>query len=318
VKIGCPAIPLHATAFHDFNPVHAKSSEYILKQYERGVERLKEYSKQASFLHSKAGSAEVFGLQAGGNAFLTLSRAPESTEDVEYSAGLALRNLARAQGFGEAVVADRHNCYRPGKMMFYVGSDEFNEYYEAVEKLAPHQKQGRLKVGTAHDPLEGFGTGEGLGGAGLHAIVFETGGRKACLVVFDGNNVVPQFRERLLKALEKYRFVFCDVMTTDTHSVNGLNGVENPLGSHPSSARLIPRAMEAVEHALEDLEEVETGVLMQKIQLPVLGAGRAGELLTTMNAIVSIAKIAAPVILIAALALALLSILYLATVVPLL
>jgi putative membrane protein len=316
-KLGCPAVAFHATAFHDFNPVHANSAEPILRTYERALTGLRDYSSDSAFLQARAGTGQAFGLAVGDSAFLTLSRAPECTEDVEFSAGLALRNLARANGFREAVVCDRHNCYRPGKMMFYVGSEEFADYEEAVDKLAPPRKTAPLRMGVAHDPLADFTTVQGIGAAGLHALAFESGGKRACLLVLDANNVLPDFRSQILRELGPFGFDFVDIATTDTHSVNQLNGVENPLGAHPSAPKLLPRFIRAAKKALDDLEAVEAGVVMEPTKLQVLGAGRAGELLTTVNAIVSIAKILAPIVLAAALALALLSIVFLARVVPL-
>jgi putative membrane protein len=202
-------------------------------------------------------------------------------------------------------------------MMFYVGSEEFADYEEAVDKLAPPRKTAPLRMGVAHDPLADFTTVQGIGAAGLHALAFESGGKRACLLVLDANNVLPDFRSQILRELGPFGFDFVDIATTDTHSVNQLNGVENPLGAHPSAPKLLPRFIRAAKKALDDLEAVEAGVVMEPTKLQVLGAGRAGELLTTVNAIVSIAKILAPIVLAAALALALLSIVFLARVVPL-
>jgi predicted neutral ceramidase superfamily lipid hydrolase len=86
--------------------------------------------------------------------------------------------------------------------------------------------------------------------------------------------------------------------------------VENPLGDHPNAQTIIPRAIDAVRAAVADLETVEATTLMVPHELDVLGTGRASEMLSTINAVVSIAKIAAPLILAAALGLALITILF--------
>lgn len=314
-KFGCPVAALHATAYHDFNPVHASSIEPIAKLYEKELARGDGYSADAAFVGARSGTGDVFGVATGGGALLTLSRAPEFTEDVEFSAGLALMNLARSRGFGEALVADRHNCYRTSKTTIYAGSREFFEYHDAVSLLEQPKRSGGLKLGVAHDPLREFTPAQGIGRAGMHAFVFETAGRRACIIVFDANNCLPRFRESLLEALRRYRFHFCDLMTTDTHSVNNINGVANPLGAQAGWEALIPHAVKAVQRALEDIEPVEARTFMERTEVRVLGSGRAGELLSTLSAIVSIAKIAAPVVLIAAVALAFISIMFLARVV---
>lgn len=313
---GCPAIPFHATAFHDFNPVHAKSIEPILEAYKGSIADLKGYSDRGAFLTAKAGRGDVFALQFGKSAFLALTRAPHCTEDVEFSAGFALRNLAKSQGFQEVVIVDKHNSYRPGKMMFYVGSPEFSDYNDSVAQLSPSRALKPLRLGVYHDPFTDMHASDGVGSAGMHVVAIESGGKRACFVIFDANNAIPEFRQKVIDSILPLGFDYCDVFTTDTHAVNNVNGIENPLGGHSNRERIIARAVKGARHALEDVEPVEVGGLMQRHKIQVMGAGRSGELLTTVNAIISITKILAPIVLAAALGLALLSIIFLARVVP--
>ena len=136
--------------------------------------------------------------------------------------------------------------------------------------------------------------------------VFEIGGRKSCIILIDANNVLPDFRrEILLKVLANgKRFDFCDVFTTDTHAVNTISGIHNPLGRYCDRGKLAARIEEAIAGAILDLEPAEAAMSIKRIELDVLGVRRSPEVISTINSIVSIAKIFAPSILIISLLIA--------------
>lgn len=301
-----PALVFHTTAYHDFNPVYSSSSKQLSKEINELVDSTKKFDSKASFVSAGSGGCSVAGMAFGKNCFLTLSRAPLATDDIELALGLALINKVKSSGFKNVLLFDRHNSKAPGGAV-EVGSKTFYCYEDAMEMLSPNEgRQSRFKLGVSQDPLSEFTYDDGIGKAGLKVAVFEAGGKKACFVLLDANNCLPPFRQHVLEALEKYGFDFCDLMTTDTHAVNK-NAADNPLGTKQVHLKLIPHILQAVEHALGDSEPCKAGFAVKRTELEVLGARRSSELLSTVNSVVAVLKILAPTIFVASIVLAFLT-----------
>lgn len=288
-----PCFVFHSTVNHDFNPVHSSSHALIAKKAVQQIAGAKNFASSACFMQTREGSASVAGFAFGGNALLTLSRAPESTEDIELSLGLALKN-ATLKKFDNAVVVDRHNSLTDGSI-FRVGSREFGEFHKAVSKIAP-SAQSRFKMGVAEKTLESFTLDNGIGKAGIKAAVFEIGGRKYCIVVIDGNNILPSFRANALLALRNYGFEWADVFSTDTHAGNKIGGVHNPVGRNLDHEKLIAEIKQSVKEASGDLEECKAAFFYDTVGLSVLGGRKQSELTSTINSVVAIARVLAPAI----------------------
>lgn len=302
-KFSAPAFVFHAPVNHDFNPVYSSDVKKLIAAVQELARTAGKngFCDKAGFVESRAGSASVFGLSFCGNAFLTLSRAPQSTEDLDYGLGAALRN-AGLKNFKECLVVDRHNSLTTGERI-YAGSPEYCDYETAVKNAREPREQNFL-LGVASDSLAEFTPRQGIGRMGLRVAVFEAGGKRACFVLVDANNARPEFRQKIVSFLkQKHGFHWVDLLTSDTHSVNSISGVFNPLPSTANQTILLKKIDAAVERALRGLEPAEASLQVKRISLNVLGAERQSELITTINSIVAVAKILAPVILVASLAL---------------
>ncbi|MFH1200203.1 MAG: DUF2070 family protein [Candidatus Micrarchaeota archaeon] len=298
-ELRCPALVFHGTAGHDLNPVYSFSSSRLASEYVQTIRAARSYDATASFLRQENKNAKVFGLSFGRrhSSFVAMTRAPQNTDDIDLPLGMALSGALHASGFGESVLVDMHNSKCEEQKMGS-GSPQFFEFYDLLSSVSNVKPPKAFKVGVAVDPLIGFNASHGIGTAGLKAVVFEIGAKRACLILVDANNVMPAFRRAvLLKVLSKFNFTYCDVLTTDTHSVNNISGVHNPLGAHKDNDKLIPLIEAAVALAVADLEPASAAVVNRRTTLEVLGSGRTPELLSTISAIVSMAKIFAPVIL---------------------
>ncbi|MBI5176637.1 DUF2070 family protein [Candidatus Micrarchaeota archaeon] len=308
-KLGCEALMFHGTVYHDFNPVSSSSASELGKAFIQCVnEGKKKFSTTASFAHQHSGDADAHAIVSGNDAFISLSPAPYPSGDIDYASGIAL-TLAAQKKFETAVVFDRHNANGPVPR-WEAGSGRFYEFLDAVQDLQP-EKPGKLRVGIASDPLWQFSTKQGLGRHGLKVAVLETSSKnksskpqRACIAVFDANNTLPEFRKACLERLRKFHFAFCDIFTTDTHCVNELGSVNNALGANVNWEPLLEALERCAREAVGDLEECDSKICSRKFSLRVLGAGRASEVVSTINAIIAVTRIAAPLILIAAVALA--------------
>ncbi len=310
-RFRAPTFVFHALVNHDLNPVY--SSDYVKVASVAGelVEKsLKErgWLRKACFASASSGysnvSSFVFGERGADAGFASVSRAPESTDDFDYALGLALHN-ALLKRYAQGVVVDRHNSLRLGGVeKIYAGSSAFEDYETVVEVLRVPNQRKRFALGVASDSLEGFSVKHGIAGMGLRVAVFRIAGRKHCIVLVDGNNATPEFRGKLVALLKKrFGFSFVDLFTTDTHAVNSLSAVDNPLPSLAGERALLERVEASAARAIKDLEDCEAFFASKKTSFSVLGSERESEFLATINSVIAVAKIIAPLILFASIAL---------------
>ncbi|MFH0972255.1 MAG: DUF2070 family protein [Candidatus Micrarchaeota archaeon] len=301
-RYGVPVSVYHATVNHDFNPVYSSAHEKFLSAYVKEIESLRKGGFSSNFsttlLESRRGSARIFGMNFGQKSgFFALSNAPQSTEDIEFPLGLILINKLASRGLENVVLADMHNCKADGAYML-AGTPEFYEFYDLIDEFKPSEGT-QFKFGASFDSLEDMGIQRGIGKMGMVVSVFESRKKKTATILIDANNVLPEFRrEILLRVAQKHKFDFCDVMTTDTHAVNTISGIHNPLGRYCDRKKLIERIEAGIEKALGNMEPTEVAMSMKRIEVDVLGARKSPEVISTINSIVSIAKVFAPSILI--------------------
>ncbi|MEK6954705.1 MAG: DUF2070 family protein [Candidatus Micrarchaeota archaeon] len=307
-RMNAPVSVFHATVNHDFNPVYSSVHTKLLGTYAKEISAMQKapFSKTAvaQLMESSIGNARIFSITAGKDGFFAFSNAPQSTEDIEFPIGLILMNKLLGRSLQNAILTDMHNSKTNGDYML-TGTPQFYELYDLADKYSMG-RQLPFKFGCHADPLGDFGISQGIGKMGMIVSVFEIGGRKSCIILIDANNVLPDFRrEILLKVLANgKRFDFCDVFTTDTHAVNTISGIHNPLGRYCDRGKLAARIEEAIAGAILDLEPAEAAMSIKRIELDVLGVRRSPEVISTINSIVSIAKIFAPSILIISLLIA--------------
>jgi len=173
------------------------------------------------------------------------------------------------------------------------------------------ERDYRVRLGMGIDPLKEYSNVDGVGPMGLRVTVIETNGQKTAYVNFDANNIVAGLRERIIEELKKIGLDEVEVMTTDSHCVNSIRGVENPLGMKIRKELLVKRAVIACRLALADLTAVEVGTKMIKVKgIDVFGPQRSIELVSTVNTMMAMMKIMAPLIFMLSLAVSLLGVFY--------
>jgi putative membrane protein len=289
----------HGLVNHDFNPVQSSDYARAALAVEQALTRTQKTppAKTAGFFDSRAGAASIAGFAFGKTAFASISRHPESTEDFEYGLGEALRAECARQLGSECAVADRHNCLTD-RTEVKAGGEEFEEYESAARSLAP-PRQGAFKLGVGVVTETGFAPPQGVGRGGIRAAVFEIRGKRYCLVLVDANNALPAFRDRTVAALkQEFGFEWAELATSDTHSVNSLALVYNPLPGSAPQDELLRAIKQAAALALRDLEFCRARFAEARVRLSVMGAESQSEMLSTINSIIAVAKIVAPIILI--------------------
>jgi len=115
-------------------------------------------------------------------------------------------------------------------------------------------------VGASKIVPEEYGLKDGMGLGGISVIVTKVGDQKAVYVTIDGNNMISGLREKILSVIRELGIGEGEILTSDTHAVNGI--VLVPRGYHPvgeamDQSRLIEYIKEATIRALNDMEPAE-------------------------------------------------------------
>jgi len=306
-ETNAPGFVFKGTANHDFNPVYSSDVKLIQDAVKEALAETKNtaWTNNAALLEGRKGYSQICGVSIGSEtAFLTLSRHPQNTEDINQGLGRALQNRVISKGFTNAILVDRHNCKVDG-YLFGPGSKEYIDYEKAIDSLEVHK--GKLWLGVAESPHV-FKMEEGIGEGGLKVAVFHIGHKKACFIVVDANNCIPEFRDVVINHAKKiHKFDFVDVLTTDSHAVNSISGIHNPLGERVDKEVFLNQVDSTIRRALNDLTPCNATSTIKEIEIAVLGPQRTNELVITVNSIFAMLKILAPVIFIGSIILAFLA-----------
>jgi putative membrane protein len=291
----------HGPSTHDFNPVSSKEICKIKNVVLKALEDMEYTSLASEFIRVEHENAKVGAQYFGDNLVLLATFAPMGFDDIDFGVGLAI--IKAAQGHTKAknvVLVDCHNSFKGESGRVLPGNPEVFQLLNAVEKL---EKPGEseLKMGCANDTIPELGKKSGVGQSGVKVMVTEVNGQKTAYILLDANNMVIGFRDEILGEVEKMGLDHAEVMTTDTHFVNGLSGGHNPLGTRDRDI-IIEKIVECTKNALDDLEPVQVGTKTVKLSsINTLGPTHATELVTTISSIVAVSRIVAPLVFVLAL-----------------
>ena len=311
-KLNTTVIIPHGTVTHDMNPTTTATLYDVARSVVKHANTLSYSANATPATRAKISDTQVISQKLGKSIFLASTFAPKPTEDVDLSIGIAVMNNLK-RGFSEAIYCDAHNAHMKGDHTVYSANPEMFNLLNCTKKAGEQTRKlatGKPRMGLAVDKFEGYNEKDGIGPLGLRAIALEVNGQKNCYLVFDANNLKSGLREKIIPHVKKLGFNEIEIMTSDTHYVNTIQGVENPLGQRISLAVLTKKSVNAARKALEDLEPVSIGTKMTKINgIEIMGSQRSLELVTTVNSMVAIMKIITPIILLSSFSISLWSIL---------
>ncbi|VVB99643.1 Uncharacterised protein [uncultured archaeon] len=289
----------HGTATHDFNPVSSSEIGKVVGACERAIAKIRVKPAKMAFSTCRVGTVRAQCFEINDSAFISYSRAPRTTEDVNLGLGLALMEKAKRYASSVAVV-DEHNAETGDISSVEVGSPIGFEMLDATEKVLMNEKPEKdFKFATASAQLQL----DTIGRNGLKLALFSQGKALNCMLLADSNGIVPEFRKEIIELFEHLgKECGCEcrgeVMTTDTHQINNVRGVLNPLGSE-SMGNVMALVRKMFYEAKGRLEPVKFGSAEERFRIKVFGSGQSAEIASTINAVVAILKLALPLILIA-------------------
>lgn len=296
----------HGTATHDLNPVSTNELSNLIKTCDKCIKKASfENFDDATIVFSQSQKEECFAetLLINDTAFVGLTRAPHVTEDVNFGLGLAMASEAEKY-VKLAVIADQHNAETGEITTFEPGDPIAYNYVQAVidsiKKATTNKKLSKnpLSVGISerhiYSPF--------IGKAGIKVAVFSSS-PDYVLILIDCNGIAPEYREEIMMEIKKIGKHYkknwnVGVFTTDTHQVNVVRGVRNPLKEEKN---VLEEIKTAVVEAMFDMQPTRFHAAKNWFNIRVIGAKQSVEIVSTINAIVSVAKIVGPMMLLASL-----------------
>ena len=291
----------HGPSTHDFNPVSSNEIVKIEDAVKTALDNM-EYSPKASeFVRYSYKKANI-GIQFFNKGSIMLSTlAPSGSDDIEFAVGLATMIESQKElNIDNPILVDCHNSFNAEKGGVLPGNPELFQLIDTIRLIEAKDLEYEIKVGCYYTDLGGFDKHQGIGESGLKTMVVEVNGQRTAYVLFDSNNMELGYRETIFNAVKDLDIDEIEVMTTDTHSVNTLAAGYNPVGT-VEKEKIIEYIKMSINEAIDDLEPVEAGTRIERIEnLKTFGPNNSTELISTISSIVSVSKIAAPLIFIIA------------------
>jgi len=258
-KMRCVVSVSHGLAGHELDLSSQLQSEKVVEKILGSVDFSLSHSKATSLVRSQNKGASASCQVFGDCAFFTLTLSPKTMEDLPQELDFVIANEAEKLGLSSAIVVDAHNSVN--------GPFNLSEALEPLKKAALTSlkqvlscERASFEVGAAKIVPEEYGVKEGMGFGGISVIATRVGNRITAYVTIDGNNMMSGLREKILSSLQEIGIVDGEVLTTDTHSVNGIvltaRGY-HPIGEAMDNAKLISYVQQAAMDALSNLEPAE-------------------------------------------------------------
>ncbi|MFA5108528.1 MAG: DUF2070 family protein [Candidatus Micrarchaeia archaeon] len=292
------AFVFHGTATHALDPVFSSSIKEVVEVCRTAIGAVEYLPAHFSLQEGFEGDSRCYLLGINEDNICAFTRAPHSTEDVNLAVGWAL--MEKAKGNGECLAIDCHNCetgdvdyVESGSIISMQMADALEDALDSKKLLAP------LLVGWECSYPKDI---SGIASGGIKVACLDSpGNRPSFYVVLDSNGILSSARDEIITAIKnefpKSRML--EIFTTDTHELNAVKGVFNPAGEQ-NLEELVSTCVSLAIKAHENLAPCEFGMKKQRIMLKVLGPYQSAEIVSTINAVVSLLKIAVPVALIGA------------------
>ena len=192
-------------------------------------------------------------LRVGEAKLLLVTTHPRGMEDIPSTLAEGLQDYS-------LIPVDCHNSF--SESVKELDEDSINSISRLLKKAEELEleKGGPLIFGYSRFPLEGYSREDGIGDLGISAAVFVLNNSSMAIISLDGNNCLPEVREKIIEKLKPLGFKAVEVLTTDTHIVNGLRfggRGYHPLGEVISAEVIAEKALEAVKSAKETAKPME-------------------------------------------------------------
>ncbi|MEN2974013.1 MAG: DUF2070 family protein [Candidatus Caldarchaeales archaeon] len=239
---------------HSKNIISRIDCEFISDEIERKI--LNHDSDYSSLLGStkilNSGSVTTTLIPIGKTILTLVTLHPEGMEDIPLEVMDDIRN-------DELVVVDAHNSFSEDVR-------ELNDRLEDVKRALKNASRvsvdrcSEIFLGYGETDIDGYGLEDGIGPLGIRTILLKNNDKFSALTVIDSNNAVPQVRDKILEEVKRIGIDYCEVLTTDTHIVNGvkLGGRGyHPLGEVIPIEEIVESVLRTVRKAKNNIKKME-------------------------------------------------------------
>ena len=296
-KYNAKTFVFHGTVTHDLNPVSSSELKKILDASSDLIDNANYQKARVSFMAGSHLDANAEVLRFNDSLLVGVTRAPLVTEDINFGIGFSM--ILQAEKNSDcAMVVDQHNAETGEITSFEPGSPEGFNYLEAIKNtVEKNPPSSPLKIGVSCKTAESTHLGNG----GIKVAVFSSN-PEYVIVLIDSNGVTPAFRDKMISQVKDIgkklgRTWEVGIYTTDTHQVNLVRGVLNPLEAEDVITTVVGQA---VKEAVEDMQEARFFASRKWFDIDVLGAKQSIEIVSTVNSVVAVAKIVFPLIILGA------------------
>ena len=290
-RLGAVALVPHGISGHELNLVSQEENAKIIRWLFRSLGAVQYSSMATPVVRIRNEMATATSQILDGCALVTMTTAPSDMEDIPTELASRVAGLTKGR-FRHVALVDAHNCLTGPATMSPEKIGALEEAVFAALQTPAHSVA--FKIGVAHrKPV--FQLRDGFGPGGISVMAIETSGQTFAYVSIDGNNMIKDLREAVLDEVRTLGFSDAEVLTSDTHMVNGI--VSARLGYYPVGAA-VPKEMlleeirAACRDAMMDLELCEVGALVKQIGVTTLGSKSLKRVMTVVYKISELTMIA--------------------------
>lgn len=278
----------HGCASHDLNLISNSETSKIIEAITKSKDNVVFSEKASRPVRSRFGAVSFLSQRFGDSILMVTTRSPDMTEDMDYSIGRIIMGESRGK-YSNIGFVDAHNCMLEKGHIIYPSTEEGNEFItggtNAMNSMLD-EEMFPLRVGVSSVKLP-YTREQGFGDMELITMVTEADKVKTAYVLFDGNNVKAGVRDILRDAVLKSGVDEAEIMSTDTHVVNTLSGM-NPVGFVISPDDILPYVLKTVNEAIADLSDAEVGAATEVCKnVDVFGPGRITQLTALSGSIIT-------------------------------
>jgi putative membrane protein len=279
-KFDCVVSAPHGLVGHELDVSTHSENQRVVQNILDFVGSSSSYSKATPLVRTESDDAKASCQLFGDCAFLTLTTAPKTIEDLPPELNSLIVSEAEKRGLNVLAI-DAHNSMG-GSFDRDSAVKSFSKASVVCLEKALRTKRSSFKMGAATVMPKEFTVHDGMGPGGISVIVVEVDDQKVAYVTIDGNNMVSGLRDKILSALKELGIDDGEVLTTDTHSVCGMIRSErgyNLVGEAIVHMKLINYIKEATLHALASMEPVDASWRTEVIpDVKVIGEKQITEL----------------------------------------
>ena len=264
----------HTTTTHDDNCAGDSEIDKISKVID-------ESGKESTYCYEPYFGKYLTFLPLGDGGIFFISPDDPRFDDVKITEGRKIVRKAKLLGLKWAVTIDQHNnnMDEPKEL------EDISYLLKEVEQAVKSRKSKKtISVAYSRSVPEYKDIGPG----GIAFVSISIGSKKLAIILFDGNNMEYEFRQKVESSLDGYDKIL--VCTTDNHIVN-TNGLNvNPVGRFSDHDEIVKIVKKLEEDTLNQ-KEVRMEYVKRDIWLKVAGENQWAKINSIIKSSVNKAKV---------------------------